>query len=821
MSGKQYCADAEQSRHLERGTASLVAETLNIAIKHYQAGRLDEAEIFFRKAIALQPDHPGAHNKLGIVLTQQGHLDQAVECYRKAIALQPDHPNARNNLGIVLEEQGHLDQAVECYRKAIALQPDHLNAHNNLANILAQQGHLDQAVECCRKAIAIKPDYPHTHYNLGNVLRRQGHLDQAVGCYRKAIALQPDYPDAYRNLGSALEEQGYPEAHNKLGIALMEQGHLDQAVECFHKAIALQPDVPEAHNSLGIALMEQGHLDQAVECFHKAIAIKPDYPDAHSNLGIVLGEQGHLDHAVECYRKAIAIKPDHPNAHNNLGIALMEQGHLDQAVECYRKAIAIKPDYPDAHHHLAMALLAQGEMTEGWKEYEWRKRLKQPVAARSYPKPLWLGQDHIAGKILFLYPEQALGDTVQFCRYAREAEARGATVVMEVQAPLRRLMRQLSPAIRLATHEEAPGDFEYHCPLQSLPLAFGTDLTSIPAAVPYLSAEPDLVERWRARIGGHGFRVGIAWQGNPSGRVDLGRSIPLAMFAPLARIPGVRLISLQKETGVEQLSRLPLGLEVETLGEDFDAGADAFIDTAAVMENLNLVVTSDTSVAHVAGALARPVWVALKRYADWRWLLKREDSPWYPTMRLFRQTAQGDWASVFSRMADELRLLAARRAEAPPTGATPAVPVSWGELLDKISILEIKEQRLTSAAALDNVRRELAALRAAAAGLPTASAELAALRAELRVVNEALWKVEDMIRAKEAAGAFDEGFIELARSVYHENDRRGRVKRQINQMLGSQLVEEKQYAAYTTLPRNTKAAPYDERAALLIRPSLS
>jgi hypothetical protein len=276
---------------------------------------------------------------------------------------------------------------------------------------------------------------------------------------------------------------------------------------------------------------------------------------------------------------------------------------------------------------------------------------------RSYPQPAWTGKESLDGKILFIYPEQGLGDTIQFCRYAELAEARGAKVILSVQDPLVRLMRQLGPTIGIVGQDAAPPDFDYHVALMSLPWAFRTDWNTFPARIPYLRAEPERVGKWRRIIGNGGFKVGICWQGNRRGQVDAGRSFPVRQFECLAGLPGVRLISLQKNDGAGQLLDLPAGMTVETLGDDFDSGGDAFVDTAAAMENLDLVITSDTAIAHLAGALGRPTWIALKHVGDWRWFLDRSDSPWYPTVRLFRQSQRGDWAGVFSEIERQLAAL--------------------------------------------------------------------------------------------------------------------------------------------------------------------
>jgi hypothetical protein len=350
----------------------------------------------------------------------------------------------------------------------------------------------------------------------------------------------------------------------------------------------------------------------------------------------------------------------------------------------------------------------------------------------------------------------------------------------------------LAAGIEIVDPADPPRGCDLRIPLLSLPLALGTTRETIPAGVPYLRAEESRVDRWRRRLAGDGLRVGVCWQGNRS-PIDRGRSFPLVELSALSRVPGVRLISLQKGEGLAQLAGLPDGLSVETLGDDFDAGPDAFLDSAGAMTLCDLVVTSDTAIAHLAGALGITTWVALKAVPDWRWLLERSDSPWYPTLRLFRQTSRGEWGPVFQAIAAELeRLVAAKSARTD----TPRVPVSWGEVIDKITILEIKAERLKDERARANVARELALLGAVAGPQLAASSDLAARKTALRAINEALWDVEDALRRLEAAGQFGDEFVALARSVYRQNDERAAVKRQINRLLASEIVEEKSYEPY-------------------------
>ncbi len=475
---------------------------------------------------------------------------------------------------------------------------------------------------------------------------------------------------------------------------------------------------------------------------------------------------------------------------------------FEEALASYDKAILIKPDYAEGLRNRALARLCIGHYRKGWADYEWRWQAKDIPGKR--PKinaPTWQGQDLI-GRHVVVFSEQGLGDVVQFARYLPLLIERKAKVTFLTTEKLVRLMRPLGPQIEIVSSLGTKAVFDFQCALMSLPHWFNTDLSSIPNKVPYLTAEQDLSCRWKERIGEDGFKIGIAWQGNPQSAIDQGRSIPLEEFIPLTRLPGARLISLQKHHGLDQLNCLPADAKIETLGDDLDSGPDAFIDTAAVMNNLDLIITSDTAIAHLAGALARSTWVALQYVPDWRWTLDRDDSPWYPTIRLFRQRDRDDWKPVFGKIEEELRSVLGRRSSPgairaqPRVEPSPKVPVSWGELLDKVTILEIKLKRISSETAIAGIRHELDALLAVAVDIEAKYPHLALLKQELRSVNEALWDIEDAIRGKEASKSFDREFIDLARSVYIQNDQRGRLKREINRLVNSEFVEEKQYTAY-------------------------
>ena len=569
------------------------------------------------------------------------------------------------------------------------------------------------------------------------MLAKQDKLDEAMASYQQALRLKPNYPEAHSNLGNALQEQG----------------RLDEAVASCQQALRLKPDSAEAHHNLGLVLAKQDKLDEAVASFQQTLRLKPDYPDAHNNLGIVLEKQDKLDEAMASYQQALRLKPDYPEAHNNLGIVLEKQGRLDEAVACYQQALRLKPDYPEAHWNRSLAWLLMGRFEQGWPGYEWRWKCKEFGSLPPFHPPLWDGSP-LDGRTILVHAEQGLGDTLQFIRYAPLVHQRGGRVILVCQPPLIGLLTRSPGVERLVAQGEALPEYDVHVPLMSLPGLLGTTLESVPADVPYLDAEPQLVEAWRHRLGSYpGFKVGIVWQGNPKFRLDRLRSIPLAQFAPLARVPGVHLFSLQKGPGAEQLAAVTDRFPVTDLGRRLDD----FMDTAAVLKNLDLVISVDTAIAHLAGALGIPVWVALPFAPDWRWLMDREDSPWYPTMRLFRQTRPGQWEDVFQRIAEALQ----RRLAAPAELRPITVEIAPGELIDKITILEIKSERITDAAKRHHVGTELALLVAARDRAVPGSAELARLATELKAVNEARWQVEDEIRLCERDEDFGPRFVAL------------------------------------------------------------
>lgn len=461
---------------------------------------------------------------------------------------------------------------------------------------------------------------------------KEGRLREAEALYRRVLALQPSHA---------------PSLH-RLGAIAYQCGNHGAAAVLIRRAIDLEDGNAAFHCHLGVVLHALGRLDDAESCYTRALELEPGLADAWTNLGNALLEHGKTDAAIDCHAKALTLGGDVGEAHYNLGNALRARGDIAQAVAEYREAIRLSPKHADAHVNLALLLLLSGEMTEGLREYEWRWRVSAPTSpARAFDRPLWDGEP-LDGKALLIHAEQGLGDTIQFCRYVPPAAER-AQVIFEVPKQLMRLMSGMKGNWRMVRAGEPLPGFDAHCPLLSLPLAFHATEDTIPTRVPYLAAEPDRIEAWRQRLPSSGIRVGIAWQGNPGASADHRRSASLAHFLGLARLPGVRLISLQKNQGVEQLAGVPFEV-VQNLGEALDPAPDAFVETAAVMMSLDLVITTCTSIAHLAGALGRPVWIAVDSLPHWPWKLSGESSAWYPTARLFRQRVPGEWADVFDRI---------------------------------------------------------------------------------------------------------------------------------------------------------------------------
>ncbi len=543
-------------------------------------------------------------------------------------------------LGVQHHQAGNIAYAEQIYRQVIEADPGHVDAYSKLGNVFFLQGRFDTAVNCYQRVLLLKPDNAQACYNLGLAQQRQGKGEDAVASYRQAVKIQP----------------GLCVAWNNLGIALKSIGKLDEAIECYRHVLRLKPDYGEVHANLGNALAEQKHLAEALKSYRQALRWRPNDPDTFYNMGIALGLEGQFEEARAALQRAVQLQPNHVESYYNLGILYQERGKMDEALTCYDQALQRDPGHGASHLNRALIWLLRGDWQRGWAEYEWR--WTQPGFQRHpCPQPQWNGSS-LAGKTILLYAEQGLGDTLNFVRYVPVVKKLAGKVILESQPALMQLMAKIPGVDQLIVRGTDLPPFHVHAPLLSLPGVFRTTPDKVLADVPYLHAEPALVEHWRKELsqlegegeGGRRRRIGIAWQGNPTHPLNHYRSIPLVKFARVAAIPGVQLISLQKGPGNAQLHELNGQFSVLDLESRLGDESQSFMNLAAVMKNLDLVISCDTAIAHLAGGLGVPVWVALPLVPDWRWLLQREDSPWYPTMRLFRQTKQNDWDDVFDRM---------------------------------------------------------------------------------------------------------------------------------------------------------------------------
>ncbi len=575
-----------------------------------------------------------------VALHQQGRLAEAERLYRAVLQVDSVHPGSLHNLASISTARGQPAEAETLMRRVLARQPSSTAALCGLGNALQAMGRFEDAKACFERALALDPNLVEAEHNCGNALLSLRRYDEAIARYRRAMALRPNYASA----------------HYHTGYALQAQNRHQESIAWYEKAIALKSDYAEAYNNLGNALRSLGRESEAILRYERAIEAQRDYAEAHINLAGTFLQLNRPEDAVERCRILTAIRPDFAEAHHTLGNALRALNRHQEAIAAYRQATALNPRHAEAQWREGQARLALGDFTEGWRLWEYRLRLPSSKL-REFPRPQWQGDADLAGKRIFVYaePGEGFGDTIQFSRYLPLVARRGATVSLEVQEPLVPLFRGSPMVSRIsATGEPPPAEFDFHCPLMSLPFAFKTSLATIPAQVPYLTAPQDKINMWGARLdSGTAPRIGIAWSGRPRQGEFRNRPIPLKLMAALLEMPGLRFVALQKELREGDAALLQSHPGVVNLGP----ALRDFADTAAIISVLDLVISVDTSIAHLAGALGKPVWILLQHAADWRWLLDRHDSPWYPSARLFRQPRLGDWESVVPRVLEALRAL--------------------------------------------------------------------------------------------------------------------------------------------------------------------
>ena len=774
---------------------------------HVNIGNDTAALPFYDRALALNPRYADVLEGRARVMQRLKQFKEAISDYNTLLRINPANAETLYNLGAAFEGASQNDNALGCYNRALEISPGHSPTLAAKALLLYDDGRVDDALAALRASITADPSNETAWYNRGAILASLGEHAEACKCFDSALRLIPTYGKALYGAAASLQklerledalvacvallkqEPANFEALFLRGNILYEQRRLHEALSAFDDALTRNPRHLGALCNRGGALRELGRLSEAAAMFDAALARNPACVEALLGQGIVAFKSTRIEEALEIFERALKADPASATAYCGRGLALEYLGRIAEARQDFEHALALKPDLPDAHAALSALQLLLGEFEQGFEGNEYRlttpNYCKTKLARRF---PVWNGEA-IAGKKLLVINEAAHGDAIMLARYFPMLAERGIDATVECLPHMVALLSH-APGVRLVTKIDPAEHFDYQVHLFSLPRAFKTRLDSVPALVPYLFADPALAAKWADRLGGHGFKIGIAWQGNPDPKIDIARAAALSNFALLTALPNCRLISLQKGHGVEQIAKS--GVEVETLGDDFDAGPSAFLDTAAVMANLDLIVTVDTSIAHLAGALARPVWVALKHVPEWRWMLGRDDSPWYPTMRLFRQHSRGDWEGVFANISEALKTLIAEKASSSPGPLR--IPAAVGELIDKLTILEIKAERVPDPRKLFNIRRELALLSDLKRSRGISGAQFDSLTAELKRTNCALWEIEDAIRQCERMGDFGPDFVALARSVYQENDKRSALKRDINDLFGSEIVEEKYYS---------------------------
>ncbi|HEY9302598.1 MAG TPA: tetratricopeptide repeat protein, partial [Phormidium sp.] len=594
--------------------------------------KIDRAKAYYQQAIALNPQNAEAYNNLGDVVRLEGNLEEAIACYRQAILINSNYAEAHNNLANTLAVKGNLEEAIAFYQQVLTLNPNYAVAHNNLGNCLLAKGKLEAAITSYQQAINLNFYYTEAYYNLGNALKAQSNFAEAEIQYQLAVTLKP-----------------FPEAHNNLGLVLQEQGKIEEAIASYQQALALNPNYTEAHNNLGNAFEEKGNLEAAIASYQQALTFNPNYIEALNNLGNAFLAQGKTEEAIACYQKALDLNPNYVQAHYNYANALKYQDKLAEAIAQLQYTLTLDPNFAEAHKNLGISLLITGEFATGFAEYEWRWYTKEYRKIASF-QPVWHSGD-LQGKKILLLCEQGFGDNIHFIRYAPFIAQQGAHITLACYEELYRLFSTV-PGIDQIVTSGTTVEYDYCAPTMSLPYLMGTTAETIPTNIPYLfppKTSPIILEAPPETY----LKIGIVWAGNPGNTNDHNRSCSLLHFLPLLDIPGIDFYSLQKGAKAQDLTALNLAQKIQDIGEKiFD-----FADTAAVIAQLDLVICVDTSVAHLAGAMGKPVWVLLSKVADWRWMLEREDNPWYPTLRLFRQAKLGDWYPVFQNVALELEKL--------------------------------------------------------------------------------------------------------------------------------------------------------------------
>ncbi len=723
----------------------------------------------------------------------------AIELIRR----EPSNYLVHGALGQIYRQTDRLAASVDMLEKCVTLNPDDVVGWMNLAQVLYDYKEYSKSARAYARFLSLRPNLPEALLGLGRAMEKLGEAKEAIKNYQKAVEYSP----------------GLAAAQHALGLALLRTNDLDGAAEAYRSLIRILPDHAASYIDLGNILQSQGKSTEATKLYHQAIQINPDLDLAHFNLGVALVSQDRFTEAIAAYKEAIKLRPDQQAAHINLGTVLACQGLPDQAIEVYRQALAKTIDNPklelQLEYNLGLALLTMGDYEQGWAGHEHRHVVSRLLHQENIDRHLrlWDGDLGLQGELVIV-TEQGYGDIFQFMRYAKHLRGKVPRLSIAAEAKIVDFLEESSLFDRVYSLPLEANRFSEDArwvSIMSLPHRLGVTTADVLVRDPYLTISSGKVESWSRRLRNDGeFVVGIHWQGNPEHeKVNLkGRSLPLEAFRPLADIPGIRFVSLQKGYGSEQLQNCTFRGRFADCQADIDLTWD-FLETAALIKACDLVITSDSAVAHLAGALGHPTWLLLRKVADWRWGLQGDTTHWYDSLRLFRQQGDEGWSEVINRVRSELaaQLRFPQQHDNMMTAYAAnrtcvSVPVSVGELIDKLTILEIKNERLLDEHKLHHTRHEHSLLQDRLETLKLPEIDL--LKTELKAVNISLWEIEDEIRICESNGDFGPRFIELARAVYHINDQRARIKAAINKKTNSDITEQKSYAGFV--------APKDDEA---------
>ncbi len=634
-----------------------IDKLLNLAIEKYQAGTLQESESFCREILKVQPDNIDALHILGLLNYQKRYYDLAIEYFQKILQIDPTNTFAYFNLANSFREKGNFDEAITYYLKALQHNPNFEGAYYNLGLTYKERGRINEAIAAYQKALQLNPDAIDVYNNLGLAFFEKGLYNDAKICFQKALQINSDHILSLNNLG----------------LTLKENGELNEAIACFEKAIRLNPNFSHAYFNLGIIFQGGKKLDTAITYFQRAIEIDQYFENAYYNLGIAFKEKGQLDKAIDSYQKVIELNPSNSDAYNNVGLVLKEKGQLDKALTSFRKAIQLNSCDPEVHWNMSLVLLASGNFKEGWKEYEWRYQVKD-FQQCNFSQPRWDGSS-LKEKSILVYAEQGVGDEIMFASCLPEVIAQADLCVVECDKRLIPLFNRSFPratmiernTLRNALSPKLP-PIDMKIAAGSLPLFFRHNLDSFPQQNSYLIPDAQKVDVWRDRLTklGAGLKVGISWRGGSKYSDRHARSIPLEQWAELFFVPEIHFINLQYGDCLDELRKTheKLGVTIHDW-EDADPlnDLDGF---AAQIASLDLVISVDNATVHMAGALGVPVWTLLPFACDWRWMREFEDTPWYRTVRLYRQNTSEDWNRVLKRVSSALKQYIT-------TGATPSV----------------------------------------------------------------------------------------------------------------------------------------------------